>query len=226
MDVREEFVVISGLICEPVRAKMLWSLLDGRAYTAGELAYEAGVSSTSASNHLSKLLQGELVKVVSQGRHRYYSISRPDVAYAIESLANLTGGFLNKKSNVPKKGIKYCRTCYDHLAGYLGVGLADAMLGKGFMEDVEGNFTITSKGWEWAKCMGMDYQEFSNKRRPVVRKCLDWSERKPHAAGQFGAKLLSKMLEKRWLLRVHHSRELILTGEGQRKLNDLLDMRL
>ena len=89
MDVEEKFIRISGLLCEPVRARMLWNLLDGRAYTAGELAIATDILSTSASNHLSKLLDAGIVKVEAQGRHRYYSFSGPEVAYAVEALANL-----------------------------------------------------------------------------------------------------------------------------------------
>jgi DNA-binding transcriptional ArsR family regulator len=129
MEAEERFVFISGLICEPARAIMLWNLLDGRAYTATELAMAANISSTSASNHLSKLLTADIVKVESQGRHRYFSFSRPEVAYVVESLANLaqhdSKNILKKDSEV--KGVKYCRTCYDHLAGFVGVQITEAL---------------------------------------------------------------------------------------------------
>src|SRR5215468_1880659 len=111
MIVEEKFVEFTALICEPTRAKMLWNLLDGRAYTASELALAADVSPTAASNHLAKLREADLVKVETQGRHRYFSFAKPEVAYAVESLASLS----NDKESLSKKvetteGIKYCRT--------------------------------------------------------------------------------------------------------------------
>src|SRR5215203_3700473 len=109
MEAEEKFVMISNLICEPSRARMLWSLLDGRAFTATELAVAADISATSASNHLSKLLVAELLKVETQGRHRYYSFARPEIAYAVESLASLANGGAAKKNAVNNNasGIKY-----------------------------------------------------------------------------------------------------------------------
>src|SRR5215510_14261601 len=113
------FVDIASLIGEPARAKMLWNLLDGRAYTASELAMVADVSGTSASNHLTKLLKAELLKVEKQGRHRYFSFSNPEIAYVVESLASLSGNSAKKMERETLfPGIRYCRSCYDHLAGY------------------------------------------------------------------------------------------------------------
>lgn len=227
MDVEEQFMSTASLLCEPARARMLWSLLDGRSYTASELALAADISATSASNHLSKLLKAEIVKVVAQGRHRYYSFARPDVAYAVESLANLTGGY-HKKANdetlLPKTGVRFCRTCYDHLAGYVGVKVSEALVEKGYVRTSCSEYLLTEEGWEWAINLGILKESFRSNRRPLVRKCLDWSERKPHVAGQFGAVLLSKMLDERWFIRVQFSRELIVTPNGKQKLNDLLGL--
>ncbi len=225
MNVKERFIEISALMCEPTRAKMLWSLLDGRAYTANELAIEADISPSSASNHLSKLLRADLLKVESQGRHRYYSFMNTDVAYTVESMANLAGGFKYGPA-VPKEGIKYCRTCYDHMAGYVGVRLTEMMIAKGILSEIDSEFEVTPKGWDWATALDIGYDEMVNARRPIARKCLDWSERKPHLAGQFGAELLEKFLERRWVQRVNFSRELILTGEGKRQFDLLLNLRL
>src|SRR4249920_3814767 len=117
-----KFVDIAALVGEPARAKMLWNLLDGRAYTASELAIVADISGTSASNHLAKLLGADLLKVEKQGRHRYFSFSKPEIAYVVESLANLCGHSSKKMTNeIAPPGVKYCRSCYDHLAGRVGV---------------------------------------------------------------------------------------------------------
>jgi DNA-binding transcriptional ArsR family regulator len=228
MKVEEKFISITGLICEQARAKMLWSLLDGRAYTATELAVAAEISVTSASNHLSKLLEANIVKVELQGRHRYYSFSRPEVAYAVEALANLAGKQDQEKTDKTsgKGGIKYCRTCYDHLAGYIGVKIADALAHDGLITMAESEYLITERGWEWGKEIGILRGELGNTRRPLTRLCLDWSERKPHLAGEFGATLLSKMLDEKWFRKVQFSRELIVTPKGYEKLKASLGLEL
>ena len=230
MDVEEKFVAIAALISGPTRARMLWNLLDGRAYTATELAVAADVSSTSASNHPSKLLEADILKVEAQGRHRYYSFLRPEVAYAVEALANLAGRYgdieTERQEAALKGGVKFCRTCYDHLAGYVGVKITDAMVAQDLMQINNSNYSITPKGWEWAAEIGIYQQDFRNKRRPLTRQCLDWSERKSHLAGQFGAKILSKMLEEKWFKRVQFSRELIITPKGQQQLHEQLGLDL
>src|SRR5436190_14918565 len=119
MEEANQFVSIAALLGEPARAKILWNLLDGRSYTASELAIAADISATAASNHLSKLLEADLLKVAIQGRHRYFSFARPEVAYVVESLASLTNtDTKTKNATTIMPEIKYCRTCYDHLAGY------------------------------------------------------------------------------------------------------------
>lgn len=172
MEVEERFVLIAGLICEPVRAKMLWNLLDGRAYTATELAVAADISATSASNHLAKLLEADLLKVENQGRHRYYSFARADVAYVVESLANLAtdGSFEKSKMAVSDSaGIKYCRTCYDHLAGQVGVRMVEAFERKDFLRPTEAAYCVTEKGWEWFAEVGIFADDLVRNRRPLTR---------------------------------------------------------
>jgi DNA-binding transcriptional ArsR family regulator len=135
MSVEDKFVAISALLCEPTRARMLWNLLDGRSYTASELSLVADTSPTSTSNHLSKLLEAEIVKVEIQGRHRYYSLSNSNVAYAVEAMANLANNNSIKNSNKQPdpKGVKYCRTCYDHLAGFVAVKIVEVLETKGYL---------------------------------------------------------------------------------------------
>jgi len=223
MAVEEKFVELTGLICEPTRAKMLWNLLDGRAYTASELAIVADVSPTAASNHLGKLLEAELVKVETQGRHRYFSFAKPEVAYAVESLASLAsendGG---QKKIETQEGIKYCRTCYDHLAGLVGVRVTEALEEKKIISKSDGHYIITNKGWTWLTEFGITNDAIANKRRALTRQCLDWSERRPHLAGQLGALLLNRMLEKKWFKKMKFSRELAVTSQGRKEIYDLL----
>jgi DNA-binding transcriptional ArsR family regulator len=223
MIVEEKFVELTALICEPTRAKMLWNLLDGRAYTASELALVADVSPTAASNHLAKLLDAELVKAETQGRHRYFSFSKPEVAYAVESLASLASGKDNGIKKIEtQQGIKYCRTCYDHLAGLVGVRVTEALEDKKIISKSDGHYIITKKGWNWLEEFGINNDVLTNKRRPLTRQCLDWSERRPHLAGQLGALLLERMLEKKWFRKMKFSRELVITAKGSQEIYELL----
>lgn len=223
----ENFSKNSALICEPVRAKILWSLLDGKAYTASELAAFANISNTSASNHLSKLLEADFLKVEIQGRHRYFTFSNADVAYAVEALAHLSK--VNATEELKDKkltGIKYCRTCYDHLAGFVGVQLVEAMVKKGYFIKDAKQYVVTKSGWDWLQLFDINQNNYINIRRPITRQCLDWSERRNHLAGQLGADLLQKMFEKKWFKKVQFSRELIVTAKGRKEIYELLDVAL
>jgi DNA-binding transcriptional ArsR family regulator len=226
METEEKFLSITSLICEPARAKMLWNLLDGRAYTASELSMVADISATSASNHLNKLLEADIVKVEAQGRHRYYAFSRPEVAYVVESLAHLANHVQpgKEQKQTVTKGIKFCRTCYDHLAGVVGVAITEALEKKDYIRKNEKDYVITKKGWNWFSQLEISESDFIANRRALTRQCLDWSERRPHLAGQLGAILLQKMLERRWFKKVQFSRELIVTSKGFQTLNDLLNI--
>jgi DNA-binding transcriptional ArsR family regulator len=222
-----KFVDIASLVGEPARAKMLWNLLDGRAYTASELAMAADISGTSASNHLTKLLAADLLKAEKQGRHRYFSFSRPEIAYVIESLANLSGHPSKKmmKETTPA-GINYCRSCYDHLAGYVGVKITGALERKKAVRKHGNSYLVTNPGWKLLADLDIDKNEMISYRRPLTRQCLDWSERKPHIAGQVGAMLLNKMLERSWLKRIKFSRELIITTKGRSDIKTLFGVEV
>lgn len=229
MDEKAKFIELAGLINEPTRASMLWNLLDGRAYTASELAIEASISASAASNHLSKLLEANLIKVEKQGRHRYFTFSRPEVAYTIESLASLVEGFSlesSKRKTPDRKGITYCRTCYDHLAGYTGVQITDALINRNLISMEGAEYRVTENGWNWAAQIGIYPADFTKSRRPIARQCLDWSERRMHIAGQFGARLLTVGIEKQWYKSVQHSRVLIPTAVGRKQLHVLLGLDL
>jgi len=228
MEAEEKFIAISALICEPARAKMLWNLLDGSAYTASELALAADISPTAASNHLAKLLEADLLKVDTQGRHRYYSFSGPEVAYVVESLANLArnNATRTEKRAAAPKGIRFCRTCYDHLAGFVGVTVVEALEQKGYLIRSATAYTVTEAGWQWFARFGITEGEFTNRRRPLTRQCLDWSERRPHLAGQLGALFFERMRQRQWFRKVQFSRELILTHQGKQELNEYLGITL
>jgi DNA-binding transcriptional ArsR family regulator len=225
MDVLDRFAKMTGLICEPVRSKILWSLLDGKAYTASELAAFADTSITSASNHLSKLLEAEMIKVEVQGRHRYFTFANADVAYVVEALAQLSKTTSHLRDAKPT-GIKYCRSCYDHLAGFVGVQFVETMENKGFLKKDGKQYLVTKKGWEWLQHFDIKHADYENIRRPLTRQCLDWSERRPHLAGQLGADLLEISFQKKWFKRAQFSRELVVTAKGRKEIYELLGLSL
>ena len=224
MDADELFISITGLICKPARAKMLWNLLGGRVYTASELAIVTDISATSASNHLSKLLDADVLEIEKQGRHRHYSSSTTEVAYAIEAMAQLAK--INSKPLPGEKhipvGIKYCRTCYDHLAGFVGVKIVESMEQKGYLGKNSTGYLVTQDGWNWLAHFKIYEQNYESNRRPLTRQCLDWSERRPHLAGQLGADLLQAMLERKLFKKVLFTRELIMSLKSREEFYKLL----
>jgi len=210
---------IASLIGDPTRAIIMWTLLDGKAFTATELAIAADTSPQNISMHLTKLVQADLLYVENQGRHRYYKFSRREVAYAIEALANLLPYTPSQKNIIEKSSdIKYCRTCYDHLAGKLGVLITDSLVQQKIIVENKNNFEVHKKGQKWFSNLGIDIDNLKQQRRLFVKPCLDWSERRHHIAGSLAASLLDKMLSSDWIRRTKNSRAVIITGKGQKKL--------
>jgi DNA-binding transcriptional ArsR family regulator len=228
MDLEKNFTRIATLIGEPTRATMLWNLLDGRAYTAGELALCADVSAQSASNHLTKLVMGELLSMEKQGRHRYYRLAKPEIAYTIESIANLFP--LKAKSaemqTREKAGIEYARTCYDHLAGVAGVMVTQALIEKKILIPAGKGYRVSRDGERWFAKLGIDVEDLTGSKRSFARQCLDWSERKHHVAGALGAALLQRMIELDWIRKKQFSREVFFSYKGRGKLYSLLGLSL
>jgi len=201
------------LIGDETRTSMLLALLDDRALPASELARQAGVSPQTASNHLAKLVKGKLLKVESHGRHRYYQLAGPDVAGVLEALSALSS--LPTPSEVATlTPIQAARTCYDHLAGKLGVTLAETLTGRGFITPSGPDYVVTDRGREGLARFGIDFHRLHKQRRHFARQCLDWTERRPHVAGALGAALLSRLLELKWVVRVNGERVVHVTSEG------------
>lgn len=222
-----QFGNITSLIGDPIRSTVLWTLLDGRAYTATELAICADTSAQNISMHLSKLVQADLLTVESQGRHRYYRFSRQEVAYAIEALANLVSHKNDAKENTTDiSDIKYCRTCYDHLAGKVGVLITEKLVLQKMIELQNKTYTLTTKGNKFFKDFGIDMNDLQSKRRVLAKPCLDWSERKYHISGSLGAALLDKMLHSDWLRRKRNSRAIIITSKGQSEIYNKFKVNL
>jgi DNA-binding transcriptional ArsR family regulator len=209
---------IAAAIGEPARARMLYSLVDGRARTATELAAVAEVTAATASVHLQRLRARQLVRVTAQGKHRYYSLGGAHVAGALEALSVLAGGSHDRFVPITPRRLRAARTCYDHLAGTLGVALHDRFVAAQWLyaPSHDGAYELTSSGTRALEALGIDVDGARGLRRRFAFACLDWSERRPHIGGALGAALLSLALRKRWVTADLDSRALSLTRTGRR----------
>jgi DNA-binding transcriptional ArsR family regulator len=218
----KQFKEIASLIGDPTRATIMWTLLDGKAFTATELAIAADTTPQNISMHLSKLMQAELLRVERQGRHRYYKFSRKEIAYAIEAMVSMLPHPDSKKETKTENesAIKYCRTCYDHLAGKVGVMITDSMLKQKIIVEKNDLFELSNKGEKWFSSLDIDVENLKQQRRFLLRPCLDWSERRHHIAGSLAAALLDKMLSSDWIRRTKNSRAIVITGKGEKKLQE------
>ncbi|WP_091095127.1 ArsR/SmtB family transcription factor [Micromonospora citrea] len=207
---------LATLLADDTRATICLALLDGRAWTAGELARLAGVAPSTASDHLTRLVRGGLLVEERQGRHRYLRLAGPSVAQLVEDLAGHAPGRPEpaRSLRAARAGaaLAYARTCYDHLAGRLGVLLRDRLLAQGLLDGV-GGLALTPAGLGWLDQLGVPVAPLRSARRPLVRDCLDWTERRPHLAGALGAALCDRFLEAGWLTR-GTGRSLRLTPTG------------
>jgi DNA-binding transcriptional ArsR family regulator len=219
---------VAALIGEPSRAAMLVELLDGRALTATELAVRAAIAPSTASDHLGRLLDGGLLSCLSQGRHRYYRLASPRVARVLEALGVLASPTSPRDRFEAEllEAVRFARSCYDHLAGWLGVTVADALLARQLLRDEAGGFQLTPVGERWCAELGLDLAGAHHTRRAFARGCLDWSERRLHLAGSLGAALLARLLELGWLERIKGERALQLTPAGQAGLQASLGLQL
>lgn len=212
---------VAALLADRARAAMLTALLDGRALTAGELARIGGVAPPTASGHLARLLDGGMVRVVRQGRHRYYELSGSQVAEVVEALARISPpvAVRSLRQSREARELRMARTCYDHLAGLAGVLLLEAMLGQGLLQESDGDsYEVTGKGDEVLDAVGVAVPGGGGRR--LAGRCLDWTERRPHLKGALGVALTRRMIELGWFERGRTRRALILTGEGRRGLQD------
>ena len=234
MDVKQHTdVVVSGIaaaIGEPARARMLYCLMDGHARTSTELAVVAEISPSTASVHLNRLKDARLVKMLVQGKHRYYSLEGLEVAGVLEGLSVLAGGARSQfVPNTPIQ-LRAARTCYDHLAGTVGVSLHDRFSALRWLTASSGNgentYELTHAGARAFESLGIDLAATRNLRRRFACACLDWSERRFHVGGALGAAFLKMALKRKWLLEDLDSRALRLTALGRRELLARFGLRL
>lgn len=209
--------VIASLVSDPSRSAMLTAMLDGRYHAAGELARMAGIQAQTASFHLAKLTEAGLVAVEKQGRHRYYGIASPEVARVLESLLSIAppAPIRSLRQATEDRALRQARTCYDHLAGSLGVRLTQSLVRTGILDEGDGAFEMTAEGEAFLGRFGVDIARAKGKRRSFSHKCLDWSERQPHLAGALGNALLERLMELGWVERSPLSRAVKLTAKGR-----------
>jgi DNA-binding transcriptional ArsR family regulator len=218
---------IAAAIGEPARARMLYCLMDSHARTSTELAVVADVSPSTASVHLNRLTTERLVKVLVQGKHRYYSLEGPEVARVLEGLSVLAGGSGDKfVPNTPNR-LRAARTCYDHMAGTLGVSLHDRLKTMGWLAaGGDESYEVTAAGVRAFEALGIDVEEIRMLRRRFAFGCLDWSERRSHLGGALGAVLLKLALKKKWVVQDLDSRALRVTSLGQREMRNRFGLQV
>ena len=228
MNTEEHIAGIAALIGDPMRVKILWTMLDGRAFTATELAISVDTSPQNLSMHLAKLIKADLLSVEVQGRHRYYTFSRPEVGYVLEAMAGLLPGALVEKVERldTDQPIRHCRTCYDHLAGKIGVLITESLVRQQFMQRSDAVFEVTAKGERWFAQLDIDCEALRQQRRTFARVCLDWTERRPHLAGSLGAALLQKMRAEQWIRPIANSRAVLVTPKGQKEMSKILKIEV
>ena len=226
-----DLAAVGALLSDPGRAKVLLALGDGRALPASMLAAEAGVAASTASYHLSRLRDAGLVRARNRGRYRYYQLAGPAVGDLIEAVARVAPAMpvTSLRQGTRGHAVRYARSCYDHLAGRLGVAVADALLARDLVDDGGSgradpsrpedvaSFAVTAAGADWLGGLGI-----SVRPRTAVRACLDWTEQRPHLAGPVGRGLLSRLLELGWLERRPGGRALRVTAPGRQSLPRLL----
>jgi DNA-binding transcriptional ArsR family regulator len=219
---------IAALVGDPARANMLSALMGGRALTARELADAAGVSPQTTSGHLGKLAGANLVARVKQGRHRYFQIATPQVAEMLEAIMAVVAA-APPRYRPPSKAddaMRTARTCYDHVAGLLGVSLADRLAERELIILGAEAGEVTPSGVEFLSKLGVDLSAARARRRLFCRPCVDWTERRPHIGGAVGAALAGWLFDLKWIERMRDSRALMITPAGRRGLQETFAVSL
>jgi len=214
MDVNHDLASIAALVGDPARARMLTALMSGIALTATELALEADVAPSTASEHLAKLTKARLLSTEKQGRHRYFRLADDDVGEMLEGLMTVATRHAPRQRVGPAdEAMRHARVCYDHLAGTMGVALFDALKSRGVIRGRDA-IDVTTSGERFLRDFGVDLDALTHARRPLTRLCLDWSERRHHLAGSLGAAILQRVFANRWARRELDARTVIFTPAG------------
>ena len=242
-----DIAAVAALIGDRTRSRVLLALGDGRALAASVLAGEAGVSASTISEHLAKLLDAGLLSVESHGRHRYYRLAGPQVARLLESLAQHAppAPVTSLREGTRASAVRAGRYCYDHLGGRLGVGMMRALLDRGVLAGGDGrhnparavsdrlsapggdiDYRLTGAGEDWARAFGIDLEALRARRRPLIRYCTDWSEQQHHLAGGLGAAIAEQFVARGWIERARSGRAIRVTEVGREVLPQRLGITI
>ncbi|CRM78464.1 ArsR/SmtB family transcription factor [Pseudomonas sp. 44 R 15] len=220
---------VAGAIAEPARTKMLCSLMDGHARTSTEMAVIADISASTASAHLARLKEDGLIKLHTQGRHRYFSLADVHVAQAIEALMVISRNAQTRFVSTTPTRLQLARTCYDHMAGSLAVQLHDYFIDSGWLtlpDAGDGTYQLTVEGEKGMTGLGIEIETVRAQRRRFACSCLDWSMRRPHLAGALGAAVLQAVTSRKWVIQDLDSRALALTPKGRKALYGRFGIRV
>ncbi|MCF8468368.1 MAG: winged helix-turn-helix domain-containing protein [Sneathiella sp.] len=210
---------LGSLIGDPARANMLTALLSGKALTASELAAEAGITSQTASAHLSKMEAGGLLAQRKQGRHRYFTLADDEVGSVLEAIMGLAArkGHLRTRTGPKDPALRHARVCYNHLAGDLGVQMMDSLLLRGYLTPENEGLGLTADGRAFFEEFAIDLEPLEKLRRPLCKSCLDWSNRRSHLAGSLGSALLTRFYDLAWAKRLEGSRIVSFSAGGEKE---------
>lgn len=207
---------LANLIGDQARSKMLIALMGGKALTATELSVEADITPQTASSHLQKLVEGELLIVRKQGRHKYFQLKNAKIADLLEQLLNISSEMVTAQVSTgpADERLRRARICYDHLAGELGVALFDALVSEGLIIDGGNDTRLTEQGKSFFDELGYDFNQLKSSKRPLCKACLDWSERRSHLAGRLGNWILTDAIEQNWATQDLDSRAISFSQKG------------
>lgn len=220
---------IAALVGDPARANMLTALLGGQSLSASDLAWHAGVTPQTASGHLARMGAAQLISVTALGRHRYYRLASPKVAQMLEMIYQVAGDQPVPRRRLPSyvdTAMREARTCYDHLAGELGVAVAEALVARQYLVLNDEAGVVTRKGARFFGTLGIDLENLTRQRRCFCRICIDLTERRPHIAGALGAAFCQRCFDLGWIARMKDSRAVAVTAKGSGNLRDILGIEV
>ena len=220
---------IAALVGDPARANMLTALLGGQSLSASDLAWHAGVTPQTASGHLARMVTAQLITVTALGRHRYYKLASAKVAQMLETIYQVAGDQPSPRRRLPSyvdTAMREARTCYDHLAGELGVAVAEALVAERYLVLSDEAGVVTRRGRGFFGDFGIDLQTIGQQRRCFCRICIDLTERRPHIAGALGAAFCDRCFTLGWIARVKDSRAVAVTRKGAAGFHECLGLTI
>ena len=220
---------IAALVGDPARANMLTALLGGQSLSASDLAWHAGITPQTASGHLARMATAQLVAVQALGRHRYYKLASAKVASMLETIYQVAGDQKQPRRRLPSyvdTAMREARTCYDHLAGELGVAVAEALVAQRYLVLTDEAGVVTRRGRGFFRDFGLDLDAIGQQRRCFCKICIDLTERRPHVAGALGAAFCTQCFTLGWIARVKDSRAVSLKRKGKTGFRDSLGIAL